>query len=82
MSTVAVPGIYNSPYLPQPTEVEVALRQAKPQDHPQTRPKLKYNPTASKYDLPVPRPPSLPPLHKKPQVLVIPIKKINTTRLH
>lgn len=69
VSTVAVPGIYNSPYLPYPTEVEMDLRNTKPSDH--TKPKdarPKYNPTATSYDLPASRPKSLPPIHAKLQV--------------
>ena len=69
VSTVAVPGIYNSPFLPYPTEVELELRKAKPQEH--SKPKdarPKYNPTATRYDLPPSRPKSLPPIHTRPQV--------------
>ncbi|XP_067942283.1 spermatogenesis-associated protein 17-like [Watersipora subatra] len=68
VSTAVVPGIYNSPYLPFETEVEADLRNTKPFDHvkkPDGKPK--YNPTATRYDLTTPKPPSLPPIAKKPQ---------------
>ena len=69
MSTAVAPGIYTSPYLPYETEVEIDLRNTKPLEHPRKEDvKPKYNPTASRYDLTTPKPPSLPPIAKKPQV--------------
>ncbi|KAF6022748.1 SPATA17 [Bugula neritina] len=68
VSTAVVPGIYNSPFLPYPSEVEHSLRNTKPFDHNKhvdTRPK--YNPSATRYDTPTPKCTSLPPLQKKPQ---------------
>ncbi|KAL5008379.1 hypothetical protein ScPMuIL_013960 [Solemya velum] len=67
ISTHVIPGIYNSPFLPYPTETEYLLRSVKP--HP---PKVKkktednqYDPSWKSYDTTPPK--QLPPLTRKPQ---------------
>ncbi|CAL1526888.1 unnamed protein product [Lymnaea stagnalis] len=66
VSTAVKPGIYNSPFLPYPTETEFLLRNVQPLAH--QKKKIDYcnfDPTCARYNSQVPK--TLPPLVKKPQ---------------
>lgn len=71
VSTQVMPGIYNSPFLPYPTEMEFHLRDAKPKPEPKTSKKsaskegVVFDPTWKRYD--APRLDPLPPVQPKPQ---------------
>ncbi|KAJ8306875.1 hypothetical protein KUTeg_014959 [Tegillarca granosa] len=66
ISTEVIPGIYNSPFLPYPTEAEYLLQNVKPLLHAKKKKdKTPYDPTCRSYQLP--RPQQLPPLSSKPQ---------------
>ncbi|KAK3092742.1 hypothetical protein FSP39_006778 [Pinctada imbricata] len=66
ISTEVIPGIFNSPFLPYPTDTEYMLRAVRPLLHEKKKKSEKpFDPTCKSYDLP--RPKMLPPLPPKPQ---------------
>ncbi|XP_074650368.1 spermatogenesis-associated protein 17-like isoform X2 [Tubulanus polymorphus] len=65
-STVVIPGIYNSPFLMYPSELEIRLHNSKPLDHPKEVSSAEpFDPTCKSYDLPKPK--VLPPIPDKKQ---------------
>lgn len=66
ISTEVIPGVFNSPFLPYPTDTEYLLRSVKPLLHEKRKKTDKpFDPTCRSYDLPKPK--LLPPLPTKPQ---------------
>ncbi|XP_062581254.1 spermatogenesis-associated protein 17-like isoform X2 [Saccostrea cucullata] len=66
ISTEVIPGVFNSPFLPYPTDTEYLLRSVRPLMHEKKKKTDKpFDPTCKSYDLPRPR--VLPPLSSKPQ---------------
>lgn len=66
ISTEVIPGIYNSPFNPYPSEQEFLLRSLPPLMHEKKKRKENiFDPTSSSYDCPKPK--QLPPLVVKPQ---------------
>ncbi|XP_059143790.1 spermatogenesis-associated protein 17-like [Physella acuta] len=66
VSTYVIPGVYNSPFLLYPTEMEFLLRNAQPLSHKKKKTnKCKFDPSCSSYSSLVPK--TLPPLIKKPK---------------
>jgi len=68
ISTHVIPGVFNSPFLPYPTEMEYTLASVKPLVH--KRRKISdnpYDPTWKSYNHDLPKPAQLPPLPNKPQ---------------
>lgn len=66
LSTTVMPGIYNSPFLPFPTEKEFLLQSVKPLPNKRSpKGKEAYDPVCTSYDSKVPK--VLPPLIKRPQ---------------
>ncbi|XP_060077535.1 spermatogenesis-associated protein 17-like [Ylistrum balloti] len=66
ISTEVIPGIFNSPFLPYPSEKEYILRSVKPLVHKKKKALHDpYDPVCRSYDLPKPK--QLPPLTQKPQ---------------
>ncbi|CAG2208284.1 unnamed protein product [Mytilus edulis] len=66
ISTEVIPGIYNSPFNPYPSEQEFLLRSVAPLKHEKTK-KIghSYDPTCRSYECPKPK--QLPPIVVKPQ---------------
>ena len=65
LSTHVQPGIYNSPFLPAPSEMEMRLRTVKPLGREAEKKGKIFDPSWRRYD--VPRHEPLPPLQPKPQ---------------
>ncbi|KAK6999774.1 spermatogenesis-associated protein 17 [Biomphalaria glabrata] len=66
VSTVVQPGIYNSPFLPYPSETEYLLRNVQPLEHKKKRKNYcNFDPACLSYNSQVPK--TLPPLAPKPQ---------------
>jgi len=66
VSTEVMPGIYNSPFLPYPTEKEYLLRNVRPLSHKKAKKEeADYDPAWAKYNSKVPK--VLPPLVQRPQ---------------
>ncbi|XP_076463447.1 spermatogenesis-associated protein 17-like [Babylonia areolata] len=66
ISTEVIPGIYNSPFLPFPTEQEYILRSVKPLPHPKkSSSKTQFDPAWVGYNEKLPK--QLPPLAKRLQ---------------
>ncbi|XP_071079751.1 spermatogenesis-associated protein 17-like [Haliotis cracherodii] len=66
LSTEVIPGIYNSPFQPYPSEQELILRSIKPLVHKKRKQKAHlFDPAWASYNLP--RPEALPPISQKPQ---------------
>ncbi|XP_064603382.1 spermatogenesis-associated protein 17-like [Liolophura sinensis] len=66
VSTIAMPGIYNSPFRPYPMDMEYLLQSVKPLPvEKKSSPEHSYDPSWKGYNLP--RPQQLPPLPQKPQ---------------
>ncbi|XP_060564371.1 spermatogenesis-associated protein 17-like isoform X1 [Ruditapes philippinarum] len=68
ISTHVIPGVFNSPYQPYPSEMEYALASVKPLIH-KKKPSTDnpYDPAWKSYGHELPKPQQLPPLHGKPQ---------------
>lgn len=68
ISTNVIPGVFNSPFLPYPSEMEYQLKTVKPLKHKKTAVKENpYDPTWQSYGHELPRPQQLPPIQDKPQ---------------
>ncbi|WAR19152.1 SPT17-like protein, partial [Mya arenaria] len=68
ISTTVIPGVFNSPFQPYPSEMEYALSSVKPLVHKRRSIKDNpYDPAWKSYGHELPKPPALPPLASKPQ---------------
>ncbi|XP_035828786.1 spermatogenesis-associated protein 17 [Aplysia californica] len=66
VSTEVMPGIYNSPFLPYPTETEYLLRNVRPLSHKTSKKRgAEFDPAWVKYNSQIPK--TLPPLSALPQ---------------